>query len=285
MKNSYSIFLQAVLSVLLISSVVCASPNLDNGDIDGFMGTEWNTFYTDGDTGDNDFVDPGWGGQEYDVEKIGIYIEDSVLYFGLQTGFEINYKEDYEYPGDIAIDIGSDGTYEFAIRFSDDGSNSLFLDKNDVGTNNQFAASLDIFSIDGDSVWDRDYDGFIDTDENPQPFKLYDGTKLASSTISAIYSREGGVSYDPYRNTLEAAINFDTLTARLATLDQTITDSTDITIHWTMSCGNDYLDNVLTYTPETPNNPTPEPATLLLFGMGLLGAGAYGRKKQRKEEK
>ncbi len=282
MKAKYLILPLVFFSFLLASLPAFAAPTIDT--IDGDMGyEEWNGYSANEDTGDNWYVGPGYGGQEYDVEKLGLFIQDDVLYLGLQTGFEINYKEDGLDPGDIAIDVGSDGTYEFALRFSDDGSNSSFLNQSSVTTNTVYNASLDIFSIDNNSEWDTGYTGF----SSASPFKLYGGTEIGQSDVAAYY-REGGSSYDPYRNTLEAAIDFTTLTERLADLGQSTTgDQFNVSLHWTMECGNDYLTQSYIYNSppnnDPPGSPVPEPQTFLMFGIGLIGLGALGRKKQKKE--
>jgi hypothetical protein len=46
---------------------------------------DWNLgLYANEDDGpfiNSDFVDPGWGGQQYDVERIGLYEDSTYVYF------------------------------------------------------------------------------------------------------------------------------------------------------------------------------------------------------------
>ena len=44
-------------------------------------------------------------------------------------------------------------------------------------------------------------------------------------------------------------------------------------LHWTMACANDVIEGSF--------SPVPEPATALLFGAGLAGLAAFGRRRGR----
>lgn len=52
-----------------------------------------------------------------------------------------------------------------------------------------------------------------------------------------------------------------------------LTSDTDIGFKWGMTCANDTIEGVVHYTS------VPEPATVLMFGLGLLGLGMSARKK------
>jgi len=106
--------------------------------IDGYFDTEdWGAGnYTAEDSPDYQ-VGPGYGGQAFDVELIGLVIEDGKVKFGLQTGFDVFAGTvDGYLAGDFAFDIGGILGFEYALQYSidsdTDGSGVSYTLFNDV---------------------------------------------------------------------------------------------------------------------------------------------------------
>lgn len=290
-KNNLLIF-KFVLCFYLLASNCYAGPTI-NGNMD-----DWNSSNYTLDNNASDFdgtydtqVFPGWGGQDYDVEKIGAYIDNGYLYIGLQTGFELNYGEfgwyseaqdDYSTstttpytPGDIALGFGSGtadyavGDYQFAIRFN-------FT--TNVNNYQSDFTGISIYSINSDSDWKTKA---YDSSNNPEPLKFVgnENQKITFNTgdVIANYTRTDGTNNDPLHNTIEAAIKLDTLASSLSALG--LTNSSSLQVFWTMSCNNDEAR----YTQDNISL-TPEPETFLLLGFGLIALGGLGRRKLVRED-
>jgi hypothetical protein len=187
-----------------------------------------------GDPSDG-FLDPGWGGDDYDVEAVYAGYDDDYIYLAVVTGFPMSglpFNGDFYEPGDIAIDTDLDSDYDIAV--DTDASGTLRL---------------------GNLVWENPSIG-----GNPAWGGVSDPLRVTSWTQSQSIVDWSYSAFDG-RYAIEAVIS------------RSVFDPTQgFAVHWTMGCGNDAGD--LTVPP------VPEPASVLLLGLGLVGGGLARRRRR-----
>ncbi len=230
-----------MLLIICFTSMAAGSAMASSIVIDGdYNAVEWSGSEANGDG----TLAPGGGGQAFDVEYLGMKLTGDTLYFGLQTGFDlVNGAQGFR-PGDIALDTNNDGTYDYAIDFSINGSDQV------------------TFSLYENPEW---VTGPYPQHGIASPFETTGGDLLASfgGGFGSHYydldrNVDGGISY-----VLEGALDLSLLSYA----------GGPVGIHWAMGCENDYLN----YTADQA--PVSEPATMFLMGSGLLGLAALGRRR------
>jgi len=257
MKKRQLIFLQILLAVFLVSPVVSAAPNVPI--IDGNM-TEWGTLSGPGYHEHEGNVGPSW-----DVEKIGLFINAGVLYIGLQADYDL--VNGYNTGSSADIYNGNIGPGDFVFSFG-----------NTAGASWDFAID---YSISGGDVSLTFHDNTISWDNakfahTDLPYQAGSSTDSQTFTNVGKYQKVTTSGAINNGHVIEAAVNLNELSANLVSL---FGANDTLNVHWMMECGNDYIATQEKYDYSS----VPEPATLLLFGMGLLGAGALGRRKVKKE--
>jgi hypothetical protein len=241
--------LSVVMAVFLWAGTAMATPTTTSV-LDGIFDreTEWAGYYASGDG-----LSEYWGGQGYDVEYLGLYITADEVFFGLQTGYPLykgtdtNWTRTGNGSGDLALDINGRGintdSYDYAIRFhvSKDSSYSPYFNLFDVlsWTNGTYA----------------------DFNDAAAPYRMDTGTQVGGNFPAAYrtFSDSQGTHFVLEGSFLRSYLGSD--------------QGDTMAIHWTMYCGNDYLKE------EATAPPVPEPATMLLLGVGLSGLGFLKRKK------
>lgn len=232
----------------------------------GFWATDgWTAMTLDSHGGDG-VIGPGAGGQQFDAEYLYYKQSGNSLSIGLQAGFNLITGYEYHstspkdyYAGDLALSFdGSAGPtgYEYAIDFGLE-TRDYQKDAVDMGTGTGIDAA-GLYSV---SSWNNDvYSGHTVAN----PFAADGGTLLQGLTLNTdMFTGSGSAGGTSY---------FRTVTFDLGSLG--LTGPITLDAHWTMSCGNDYINGTTTLSS------VPEPSTMALMFMSLMGIGWAGRRKR-----
>ena len=235
--------------------------------------------------GNNGYVDPGYGGQAFDAEYLLYKVENNRLHIGLQTGFDlqdghVEYNSGHYWAGDIALSfdgvtLNNSGTgykkrtFEYAVDLGF-GTQCSYESLYNGGTckSDDQDFSGDNAGLYKDVTWNNGGEiGF----NSSNPFAMKSGTEVAGLLDVQVGSADEGDGLSYYR----------TFSIDLAVLNaEGITDLTNVDVHWTMTCGNDAVDGHFDYRPTSPGSTVPEPSSLVLFSLGLLGILRLRAKQQ-----
>jgi hypothetical protein len=260
MKQFSKILIFSILAVFLLVGGAMAGPFGSEITIyDGKgSGTGW-----DGEQEDQE-TEPGMvGSQVWDLE--GFFLQGTTL--TMVGGFNFFAGQDNYSSGDIFI--STDLNYGDATVYADG--------YHDVNSNYGYEYVLDMdFSAKTYSVYALDpADTIVKTayfhqNNLSNPWTYVSGGEVVSDDyIGRDFSSYGAELTDSAVGGLEGG-NHYAVSVDLGFLG---TDPGFFVSHFTMQCGNDNLMG---------QNPVPEPATMLLFGAGLIGLAGLGRKKFRK---
>ncbi len=251
--------LTKTISALLLAATASVS---QAAILDFWAAEGWSNAASEDQDGTFNYVDPGFGGQDFDAEHMFYRFDNNtnVLSLGLQTGFDlndghVNYENRDYYAGDLALSFnGSSFNYavDFGLRTLDysPDNNHWQYSPSEVNTS-AGANGIDPAGFYSVSEWNNN----IYYQAESSPFAMDEG-----DIVESLLSNEVGFENGSYYRT----VSFDLSSLGLG-------NEFDMGMHWTMSCGNDAIEAAVNVA---------EPDSAYLLSLGLFALIAVRRLKK-----
>jgi len=233
---------------------------------DEVTGQSGNIYWWEEDS-TSSYLGPGWGGEIMDVEGLYASIADGYFNFliisGIRGSINQNLPDRYYEPGDILITLSNGKQYAIettGYHFTLDSSGYV----ESIETSGLAGDVYDVSA--GAASMQNGLASWAGKDDNQDP------TQIHTIIRDPLVNLESDFIFLQPDNDLHSYIE-----GRIALSLLDLSGAEWINLHFADSCGND--------GGTTPNAPVPEPATMLLFGIGLCGLAVVGRKRLVKSER
>lgn len=222
------------------------------------------------------YLNPGYGGQAYDAEAMYVAWDVGNLYIGIMTGHSpltANNPARNSYgAGDIAIDFGINGIFEYGVELL----GSATTTRGHVYSGVNWAVGL--FRSNGS--WTGYYDPALAGNrakaDATHPTSILSGTDVGTGVVQ--YTTIGQTNFGAWPGDLHY---FYEVSVPLSSFGADWANGSNFRVHWTQNCANDsiWVDATATRLSTGTTGTVPEPGTLALLPLGMIGLAALRRNK------